>query len=395
MAAHDDAHDATGTAAAPLTVQEAPAVAAEAPPAEAEDAPAPDTAHTDALPEGAAQDAAPEPSADEPLAAEGDTADVAADATADKGLSPAQTAQRLAELFPALFGPEPKPIKLKIQADLQVRAPGVFQRRSLSWFLSRHTTTNAYLKALLQHSTRFDLDGQPAGEISAEHRQAAEEELARRRAIAQAKRQAARAPQGPARGPRQAQPGQHAGDTVQPGDAATHAADPPEPAAGSPAEAAGARRAGGSPQGRGQPPGEHRERGPRRDGRGPSAQAPEQRPPRRPDHRPAHAHGQAQVQGQGQGRQRPPQHRHDANRQRAPQAAQGGPHHDNPSRAPGAQAPAMPQDPAQRDRWQLLRAWESTSLSKSNFCALKRLTEADFDAQIAQARQERGAARGG
>ncbi len=55
----------------------------------------------------------------------------------------------------------------------------------------------------------------------------------------------------------------------------------------------------------------------------------------------------------------------------------------------------MPQDPAQRDRWQLLRAWESTSLSKSNFCALKRLTEADFDAQIAQARQERGAARGG
>ncbi|MFY8086728.1 MAG: ProQ/FINO family protein [Rubrivivax sp.] len=350
MAALDDAHDATGTAAAPLTVQEAPAVAVEAPPAEAE----------------------------------------AAGATADKGLSPAQTAQRLAELCPALFGPEPKPIKLKIQADLQQRAPGVFQRRSLSWFLSRHTTTNAYLKALLQHSTRFDLDGQPAGEISAEHRQAAEEELARRRAIAQAKRQAARAPQGPGRGARQPQ-GPQAADAVQPGDTPAHAnpaTGTPAPAPGSVAEAAGARRAGGSPQGRGQPPGERRERGPRRDGRGPSAQAPEQRPPRRPDHRPAHA------QAQGQGRQGPPQHRHDANRQRAPQAAQG-PHHDNPSRAPAAQAPAVPQDPAQRDRWQLLRAWESTSLSKSNFCALKRLTEADFDAQIAQARQERGAARGG
>jgi hypothetical protein len=55
----------------------------------------------------------------------------------------------------------------------------------------------------------------------------------------------------------------------------------------------------------------------------------------------------------------------------------------------------VPADPAQRDRARLLRAWEGTSLSKANFCALKRLSESDFDARITLARAERMAARGG
>jgi hypothetical protein len=37
----------------------------------------------------------------------------------------------------------------------------------------------------------------------------------------------------------------------------------------------------------------------------------------------------------------------------------------------------------------LLRAWEGSALSKANFCTLKRLSEAEFDALIAQAQQER------
>jgi hypothetical protein len=53
----------------------------------------------------------------------------------------------------------------------------------------------------------------------------------------------------------------------------------------------------------------------------------------------------------------------------------------------------MPEDPARRERAQLLRAWESSALSKANFCALKRLAEADFDAQIELARRERSAPR--
>jgi ProP effector len=50
---------------------------------------------------------------------------------------------------------------------------------------------------------------------------------------------------------------------------------------------------------------------------------------------------------------------------------------------------AMPADPAQRERLLLLRAFESSPLSKANFCALKRISEAELDAQLAAARQER------
>ncbi len=45
-------------------------------------------------------------------------------------MPPAQTAARLAELFPALFTPgQAKPLKLRIQADIQQRAPGLFNRK--------------------------------------------------------------------------------------------------------------------------------------------------------------------------------------------------------------------------------------------------------------------------
>jgi ProP effector len=105
-------------------------------------------------------------------------------------LSPAACAARLAELFPALFGTAPQPVKLRIQADIQQRAPGLFTRRTLSAFLHRHTTSTAYLKALVHAPQRVDLDGAPAGEIAPEHKAAATEELARRRAIVDARRAA-------------------------------------------------------------------------------------------------------------------------------------------------------------------------------------------------------------
>ena len=50
---------------------------------------------------------------------------------------------------------------------------------------------------------------------------------------------------------------------------------------------------------------------------------------------------------------------------------------------------ALPVDPAQRERAQLLRAFESSPLSKANFCVLKRVSEAELDALLAQARAER------
>jgi sRNA-binding protein len=101
----------------------------------------------------------------------------------------AESAERLKGLFPSLFGGEPKPLKLKIQADIQQRAPGQFTKQALSAFFRRYTGSTAYLVALTKAPHRFDLDGQPAGEISEEHRKVAAEELARRRANRQARRE--------------------------------------------------------------------------------------------------------------------------------------------------------------------------------------------------------------
>lgn len=108
-------------------------------------------------------------------------------------LTPAACAARLADLFPAVFTPgRALPLKLRIQADIQVLAPGVFTRKGLSAFLHRHTTSTAYLKALVNAPQRIALDGAPAGDVAEEHRAAAEVELERRRALHDARRAAER-----------------------------------------------------------------------------------------------------------------------------------------------------------------------------------------------------------
>ena len=103
--------------------------------------------------------------------------------------APADVTAELKALFPALFTGKPKPVKLRIQADIQERAPGRFSKAQLSAFLRRHTGGTGYLIALTQAKTRFDLDGQPAGEISEEHLAVAREELARRRGLKQEREQ--------------------------------------------------------------------------------------------------------------------------------------------------------------------------------------------------------------
>ena len=108
-------------------------------------------------------------------------------------LTPAACAAQLGALFPAVFGPGgPKPLKLRIQVDIQQRAPDRFTKKVLSLFLQRHTTSTGYLKALVNAPHRLDLDGQPAGEPANEHRQAAVTELERRRALHDARRAAER-----------------------------------------------------------------------------------------------------------------------------------------------------------------------------------------------------------
>lgn len=121
-----------------------------------------------------------------PAAAQVPSADKSVETSAE---SPAATAGRLAELFPALFKGQPKPLKLRIQVDIQERAPGVFSKQALSAFFRRYTGATSYLIAVSKGKQRFDLDGQPAGELTEEHRKVASDELTRRRANANAKRE--------------------------------------------------------------------------------------------------------------------------------------------------------------------------------------------------------------
>ncbi len=137
-----------------------------------------------------AADAAPESApvaatAAEPLPA--DDAAVAPPAGQTAPIAQEDCGPQLKKLYPALFSNPPKPLKLRIQADIQARSPGLFTKPQLSAFLRRYTGSHGYLNALVKATHRFDLDGNPGDELSDEHRVAATEELARRRANTQAR----------------------------------------------------------------------------------------------------------------------------------------------------------------------------------------------------------------
>lgn len=123
-----------------------------------------------------------------PLAA-ADANAAAAPTPAATPLNPADCAQQLKQRFPALFGGAVKPLKLRIQIDIQERAPGVFTKQALSAFFRRHTGSTSYLIAVSKAAHRFDLEGQASGAISDEHRQVALDELARRRANQESRRE--------------------------------------------------------------------------------------------------------------------------------------------------------------------------------------------------------------
>ena len=295
------------------------------------------------------------------------------------------------------------PVKLRIHTDIQQRAPGVFTRKSLSMFLHRHTTSTAYIKALLAASTRFDLDGQPAGEIAEEHRAAAVTELDRRKAIVQEKR-AAQHRAGPGaqrhtRAPGQPQRAQGA-DGGEPGGTTLGAQDGADqgPQADRPVAADRAAGAPGTehprPPRSGPRPNNNQPDGRRNEARRSPAGAPG-RPPRGPRPNPDFADGAAgrpaRPSSTGFASSDAPASAHP--RPAASNAA-GGRRPDARSPNPAAAQLAPPQadtsaDPARRERGALLRSFEGSTLTKANFLVLKRMTEADLDAQLTLARQER------
>ena len=301
-------------------------------------------------------------------------------------LSPAACAALLAEHFPALFGVgRPLPIKLRIQADIQQRTPGLFSKKSLSIFLHRHTTSTAYIKALLNAPHRFDLDGQAAGDIAQEHRDAAVAEIERRLAIVQARRVAERDAQRQAGNARRPAAAAGAAATAAtdavPADATTPgAADGPPEAGLRSARPPRADRGERSPQPDRAPRGDRplRPEAGARPERGPDPRPP--RPPRLPHA--AHPEGPRGASAGG------PAQAAEASAQR--------PARTEPREAAASTAPSLPLTPeqiaeneARRARAALLRTFESSTLTRSNFCALKGMTDAALEAQMVQAREER------
>lgn len=309
-------------------------------------------------------------------------------------LSPAACADLLKQQFPALFGGPPKPLKLRIQADIQARAPGQFSKRAMGAFFHRYTGSTGYLIALTKSTQRFDLDGQPAGELSEEHRQLAQQELDRRRLLQRERGQP----------PRRDRP--------------APAAQGPRPESGEP---------GGAPRPEGQRPRRPRRDGPpqadgqavpttpqaaARDGEGRPARP--LRPPRPEGAASTRGPRQdgAQLPGRGprpEGRPRPP---HDTNRPprgAGPARAEHGERGPAPTRPAPAERPVEQQRPAaapaefpvqalspeqaqaqadRRERAGLLREFERSPFTLANFCVLKGLDPKQVTPMIEQARKE-------
>lgn len=88
---------------------------------------------------------------------------------------------------------EGRPLAIGIHKAIQARQPEL-DGRALRLALRLHTSSTRYLKAVANGSQRFDLEGNPAGEITAEQKAQALDALKERfRVGAERKREAERA----------------------------------------------------------------------------------------------------------------------------------------------------------------------------------------------------------
>jgi ProP effector len=87
----------------------------------------------------------------------------------------------LAEAFPQCFAAHAarrQPLKLGIHADIALA--GVMTAREMKVALRYYTGNAAYLRSIRQGAPRVDLEGKPAGTVTAEDEQAAKAKLAAR-----------------------------------------------------------------------------------------------------------------------------------------------------------------------------------------------------------------------
>ena len=76
---------------------------------------------------------------------------------------------QLQQLYPNLFGENPKPLKRGIFQDLEAAQPGVFAPADLKLALGIHTRSGRYLQAVSQGQPRHDLAGNVVEQMAPEH----------------------------------------------------------------------------------------------------------------------------------------------------------------------------------------------------------------------------------
>jgi ProP effector len=96
----------------------------------------------------------------------------------------------LAERFPACFAVNPsyrRPLKVGIHVDILAQLSDTISPRDLSAALRIYVSNIKYLKALVAGADRVDLNGMPAGTVTAEHADIAKGEYEHRREKQKAK----------------------------------------------------------------------------------------------------------------------------------------------------------------------------------------------------------------
>lgn len=110
----------------------------------------------------------------------------AAPAPAEKRARPARpnvlpVLEKLAALYPHLFGAVFRPLKRGIFQDLLDAQPGTFEKQALKDALSTHTRSTRYLASVASGMPRTDLQGQAVEAMAPEHVHHALLEVFRRR----------------------------------------------------------------------------------------------------------------------------------------------------------------------------------------------------------------------
>ena len=84
----------------------------------------------------------------------------------------------LCDRFPQTFSRhDPRPLKVRVHAELLVALDAI-EPRDLQSALRAYTSTARYVSALRAGACRIDLDGKPAGTVTAEDEKAAKAKLA-------------------------------------------------------------------------------------------------------------------------------------------------------------------------------------------------------------------------